>query len=127
MNIFVVIEEYEDGGSLVLGADTDKDTASKLAEKERSEYNHTVRVAEVELTHKRKQAIAKPLNYEETKFRVGTSIEDAVEQLRQYASEGRYVHGRFNGIDLYSDTVTLEKARDMLHMPRTYRGNVHEQ
>lgn len=48
--------------------------------------------------------------YKEIKFLLGSSIDEAVEELLSYKNEGILACGRFNDITLYSDTVTIDDA-----------------
>ena len=49
-------------------------------------------------------------NYEKIDFSLGSDISDAVNELLRFKSNGLLVYGEFNGVTLYSDTVTLDKA-----------------
>lgn len=49
-------------------------------------------------------------NYKEIDFRCGCTIKDAVEELLYHKNKGQLVCGSFNGVILYSDTVTLDNA-----------------
>ncbi|RNB59408.1 hypothetical protein EDM57_04505 [Brevibacillus gelatini] len=48
--------------------------------------------------------------YKEIKFLLGSSIDEAVEELLSYKNEGILACGQFNGATLYSDTVTIDDA-----------------
>lgn len=48
--------------------------------------------------------------YEEVEFLAGNTIEQAVNELLSYKEEGKLVSGEFNGVILYSDTVTMDSA-----------------
>jgi predicted nuclease with TOPRIM domain len=48
--------------------------------------------------------------YEKIEFFAGNTIEQAVNQLLNYKAQGKLVCGEFNGITLYSDTVTMDSA-----------------
>lgn len=48
--------------------------------------------------------------YEEIQFFAGNTVEQAVNELLSYKEEGKLVSGKFNGITLYSDTVTMDSA-----------------
>lgn len=48
--------------------------------------------------------------YEQIEFVPGTNIDQAVNQLLLCHENGRSVCGSFNGVMLYSDTVTIEAA-----------------
>lgn len=48
--------------------------------------------------------------YEEIQFLAGNTIEHAVNELLSYKKEGKLVCGEFNGIILYSNTVTMDSA-----------------
>lgn len=43
-------------------------------------------------------------------FKLGISLEKAVNQLLRFKEEGLRVSGEFNGVILYSDTVTMDSA-----------------
>lgn len=43
-------------------------------------------------------------------FTPGDTIENAVNQLLEHKEEGRLASGEFNGVTLYSDTVTIDGA-----------------
>lgn len=49
-------------------------------------------------------------NYEEIKFLLGNTVEQAVNELLRYKGDGKLVCGDFNGVMLYSDTVTMDAA-----------------
>ncbi|MET3505470.1 hypothetical protein [Halalkalibacter oceani] len=49
-------------------------------------------------------------NYKEIGFFAGNTIEDAVNELMGYREKGELVCGDFNGVMLYSDTVTMDSA-----------------
>ena len=49
-------------------------------------------------------------NYKEIDFIAGNTIEDAVKELLDYKEKGILACGEFNGVTLYSDTVTMDKA-----------------
>lgn len=48
--------------------------------------------------------------YEEVEFFAGITVEQAVNDLLSYKDEGKLVCGEFNGVVLYSDTVTMDSA-----------------
>ncbi|MBG9693331.1 hypothetical protein ABD91_21590 [Lysinibacillus sphaericus] len=48
--------------------------------------------------------------YEKINFLVGNTVEQAVKELLSYKEEGKLVCGEFNGVVLYSDTVTMDSA-----------------
>jgi len=48
--------------------------------------------------------------YTEIEFCWGCSIDDAVNELLDYKNDGLLVFGEFNGVKLYSDIVTIDKA-----------------
>lgn len=48
--------------------------------------------------------------YEEIAFFAGSTVEQAVNELLSYKEEGKLVCGKFNGVMLYSDTVTMDAA-----------------
>ncbi len=49
-------------------------------------------------------------NYKDISFLAGETIEEAVKELLNYKSKGLLVKGEFNGVTLYSDTVTMDGA-----------------
>lgn len=49
-------------------------------------------------------------DYLKVKFKLGDSIENAVNQLLKHKEKGQLVCGEFNGVALYSDTVTMDGA-----------------
>ena len=49
-------------------------------------------------------------NYEKIDFSLGSSIDQAVSELLNYKKIGKLVYGKFNGVTLYSDTVTIDSA-----------------
>lgn len=49
-------------------------------------------------------------NYVKIEFSLGSTIEDAVNKLLDYKNKGKSVYGDFNGVTLYSDTVTMDYA-----------------
>lgn len=49
-------------------------------------------------------------NHLKVEFLVGNTVEDAVKKLLNYKERGKLVCGEFNGITLYSDTVTMDSA-----------------
>ena len=48
--------------------------------------------------------------YRKIEFDCGCRICDAVEELLKYRNKGYLVFGEFNGVKLYSDTVTIDGA-----------------
>lgn len=48
--------------------------------------------------------------YEEVPVFAGNTVEQAVNELLSYKEEGKLVCGKFNGVMLYSDTVTMDSA-----------------
>jgi hypothetical protein len=48
--------------------------------------------------------------YEQVKLSLGSSIERAVNELLSYREKGKLAVVKFNGVTLYSDTVTLDSA-----------------
>lgn len=48
--------------------------------------------------------------YEKINFLAGNTVEQAVKELLSYKEEGKLVCGEFNGVVLYSDTVTMDSA-----------------
>lgn len=49
-------------------------------------------------------------DYLKVNFMLGDTIENAVNQLLKYKEKGQLAYGKFNGVTLYSDTVTMDKA-----------------
>lgn len=49
-------------------------------------------------------------NYLAIDFLAGNTIEAAVKELLKYKEKGKLVCGDFNGVTLYSDTVTIDSA-----------------
>jgi len=61
----------------------------------------------------------KEKDYVEIDFIPGDTIEEAVDKLLAYRQRGQLVYGKFNGITLYSDTVTVDYAyRAMFDMSK---------
>jgi hypothetical protein len=48
--------------------------------------------------------------YEKIEFTLGNTIEQAVNELLSYKQHGKLVYGKFNGVTLHSDTVTIDSA-----------------
>ena len=48
--------------------------------------------------------------YEQIEFFAGDTIEQAVNELLSYREKGKLVCAEFNGVTLYSDTVTMDSA-----------------
>jgi hypothetical protein len=48
--------------------------------------------------------------YREINFLAGSTVEDAVKELLDYKEKGLLVCGEFNGVTLYSDTVTMDRV-----------------
>lgn len=48
--------------------------------------------------------------YTKIEFLAGNTIESAVKELINYKKQGLLAYGEFNGVTLYSDTVTMDKA-----------------
>lgn len=48
--------------------------------------------------------------YEQIQLMLGSTIEQAVNQLLSYKKEGKLACCKFNGVVLYSDTVTIDSA-----------------
>lgn len=48
--------------------------------------------------------------YENIDFKLGIGLEAAVNQLLRFKEDGLKVSGTFNGVILYSDTVTMDSA-----------------
>lgn len=48
--------------------------------------------------------------YGQVGFPLGSTIEQAVNELLSYREKGKLAVGKFNGVTLYSDTVTLDSA-----------------
>lgn len=49
-------------------------------------------------------------NYLKVNFTPGDTIENAVNQLLKHKEKGQLAYGDFNGVTLYSDTVTMDGA-----------------
>lgn len=49
-------------------------------------------------------------DYGEIKFTLGSTIEQAVNELLKHKKKGKLVFGKFNGVILYSNTVTMDSA-----------------
>lgn len=49
-------------------------------------------------------------DYLKVNFTPGDTIENAVNQLLKHKEKGQLACGNFNGVTLYSDTVTIDKA-----------------
>ena len=49
-------------------------------------------------------------NYKKVDLYLGSSIDQAVNELLNYKEEGKLVYCNFNGVILYSDTVTMDSA-----------------
>lgn len=55
----------------------------------------------------------------EIKFKLGISVEQAVNELLGYKERGYSVYGKFNGVTLYSNTVTMDSAhKEILGMTK---------
>jgi hypothetical protein len=52
--------------------------------------------------------------YVKIEFTLGSTIEQAVNELLSYKQQGQLAYGKFNGITLHSDTVTLDSAYKMM-------------
>ncbi|QOY37050.1 hypothetical protein AWH56_005250 [Anaerobacillus isosaccharinicus] len=52
----------------------------------------------------------KDKKYGKIEFTLGGTIEQAVNELLNYKRRGKLVYGKFNGVTLYSDTVTIDSA-----------------
>jgi hypothetical protein len=48
--------------------------------------------------------------YEQVEFLPGSTIEHVVNELLSYREKGKFTVAKFNGVTLYSDTVTLDSA-----------------
>ncbi|WP_416729221.1 hypothetical protein [Fictibacillus sp. JL2B1089] len=48
--------------------------------------------------------------YEQVEFLPGSTIDEAVNQLLSYREKGKLATAQFNGVSLYSDTVTMDGA-----------------
>lgn len=53
-------------------------------------------------------------NYEKIDFSLGSTIDQAVSELLDYKKKGKLAYGKFNGVNLYSDTVTVDSAYRMI-------------
>jgi hypothetical protein len=49
-------------------------------------------------------------HYVKIEFVLGSTIEQAVNELLNYKKKGKLVYGKFNGAILRSDTVTMDSA-----------------
>jgi hypothetical protein len=49
-------------------------------------------------------------DYLKVEFTLGDTIENAVNQLLKHKEKGQLACGDFNGVTLYSDTVTIDGA-----------------
>ncbi|KAA0941610.1 hypothetical protein FQ087_20855 [Sporosarcina sp. ANT_H38] len=59
-------------------------------------------------------------DYLKVDFTLGDTVENAVIQLLGYKEEGQLACGQFNGITLYSDTVTMDEAyKEITGMTKT--------
>lgn len=50
------------------------------------------------------------MTYKEVTFTPGDTIEEAVNRLLRFKEDGVLASGRFNGVTLYSDNVTMDGA-----------------
>lgn len=58
--------------------------------------------------------------YREITISWGSTLEDAVKELLKYKEKEIRVHLEFNGVDLYSDTVSMEQAyRDVVGISKS--------
>lgn len=58
----------------------------------------------------------------------GNTIEDAVNKLLEYREKGQLVCGEFNGVTLYSDTVTMDGAyKDITGKTKAEFDNVQQE
>ncbi|CAM3632312.1 hypothetical protein [Mesobacillus zeae] len=48
--------------------------------------------------------------YKQIEFFAGNTVEQAVSELLSYREKGKLACGEFNGVTLYSDTVTMDSA-----------------
>jgi hypothetical protein len=48
--------------------------------------------------------------YVKIEFVLGNTIEQAVDELLSYKQLGKLAYGKFNGVTLHSDTVTMDSA-----------------
>lgn len=48
--------------------------------------------------------------YEKIEFIPGNTIEQAVNELLSYKQRDKLAYGKFNGVTLHSDTVTMDSA-----------------
>lgn len=48
--------------------------------------------------------------YKRINFSIGSSVKEAVNELLLFKEKGEFVSGNFNGVTLYSNTVTLDSA-----------------
>lgn len=49
-------------------------------------------------------------NYIEIRFALGGTIDQAVHELMSYKQRGELAYGKFNGVFLYSNTITMDLA-----------------
>lgn len=49
-------------------------------------------------------------DYVQIEFTLGSTIDQAVAKLLEYKKDEQLVYGRFNGVTLYSDEVTMDSA-----------------
>jgi hypothetical protein len=58
------------------------------------------------------------IEYQEIKFSLGDNVESAVKKLLKYDEPNKVAFGVFNGVVLFSDTVTLDGAyKEVTNMP----------
>ena len=50
------------------------------------------------------------VDYRQIYFDVGCTLDEAINELIDYKKRGQLVYGEFNGVELYSDTVTVDSA-----------------
>lgn len=61
--------------------------------------------------------------YNEIKLKIGSTIDEAVEKLLACKEKGELAYVNFNGIRLYSDNITMDKA--YLLITRMTRSEFH--
>jgi hypothetical protein len=59
---------------------------------------------------RREEELIMDKKYEQVEFLLGSTIEHIVNELLSYREKGKLAVAKFNGVTLYSDTVTLDSA-----------------
>jgi hypothetical protein len=57
-----------------------------------------------------KMQVSAEYKREQVEFLPGSTLDEAVRELLSYREKGKLVVAKFNGVTLYSDTVTLDSA-----------------